>query len=33
MKDFNRFMCNKTKDSNKNTFADSIYNVLLVKEI
>ena len=32
LKDFNRFMCNKTKNNNKNTFADIVYNVLVVKK-
>ena len=32
IKDFNRFMCNKTKNKNKKTFADVVYNVLVVKK-
>ena len=31
IKDFNRFMCNKTK-SKKNNFASIVYNVLVVVE-
>ena len=31
IKDLNRFMCNKTKNKNKNIFADVAYNVLVVK--
>ena len=31
IKDFNRFMCNKTKCKIKNTFADIAYNVAVVK--
>ena len=30
IKDFNRFMCNKS--NKKNTFASIVYNVLVVKE-
>ena len=32
IKDFNRFMCNKTKKRIKNTFEDIVYNVLVVKK-
>ena len=32
IKDFNRFMCNKTKNKNKNTFTSTVYNVLVVRE-
>ena len=32
IKDFNRFMCNKTKCKIKNTFADIAYNVAVVKK-
>ena len=32
IKDFNRFMCNKTKHKNKNIFANVVYNVLVVKK-
>ena len=33
IKDFNRFMCNKTKCRNKkNTSVDIVYNVLVVKK-
>ena len=31
IKDFNRFMFNKTKTKNKNTFVDVVNNVLVVK--
>ena len=30
IKDFSRFMFNKTKHKNKNTFADIVYSVLMV---
>ena len=30
IKDFNRFMCNKTKHKNKRTFANVVYNVFVV---
>ena len=30
IKDFNRFMCNKTKNKNKNV--NAVYNVLVVKK-
>ena len=33
IKDFNRFTCNKTKNKNKNTFAGTVYNVLVVREL
>ena len=33
IKDFNRFMCNKTKNKNKKHFASIVYSVLVVKEI
>ena len=32
IKDFNRFMCNKTKLKIKNTSANIFYNVLVAKE-
>ena len=32
IKDFNRFMLNKTNIKLKHTFADIVYNVLLMKE-
>ena len=32
IKDFNRFMCNKTKNEIKNTFADISYNASIVKK-
>ena len=32
IKDFNRFMCNKTKIRIKNTFEDIIFNALVVKK-
>ena len=32
IKDFNKFMFNKTKDKIKNALADIAYNVLVVKE-
>ena len=32
IKDFNRFMCNKTKNKNKKTFANVVYNVLVMKK-
>ena len=32
IKDFNRFMCIKTKNKIKNTFESLVYNVLVVKE-
>ena len=32
IKDFNRFMCNKTKNKNKKYFATVAYNALLVKK-
>ena len=31
IKDFNRFMCNKTKCKNKKKIADTVYSVLVVK--
>ena len=33
IKDFNRLTCNKTKNKNKNTFAGTVYNVLVVREL
>ena len=33
IKDFNRFMCNKTKNKNKFFLANIVYNVLVVKNI
>ena len=33
IKDFNRFMCNKTKIKIKNTSADIFYNVLVAKSL
>ena len=30
--DFNRFMCNKTKNKNKKYFSNVVYNVLVVKK-
>ena len=32
IKDFNRFMCNKTKNKNKKYFVNVIYNVLVVNK-
>ena len=32
IKDFSRFMCNKTKNKIKNIFANVVYNVLVVKK-
>ena len=32
IKDFNRFMCNKAKNKNKNIFANVVYNVLVMKK-
>ena len=32
IKDFNRFTCNKTKNKNKNIFANVVYSVLVVKK-
>ena len=32
IKEFNRFMCNKTKIRIKKTFANIVYNVLVVKK-
>ena len=32
IKYFNKNMCNKTKCKSKNTFADIVYNVLVVKK-
>ena len=32
IKDFNKFMFDKTKHKNKKTFADIVYNVLVVRE-
>ena len=32
IKDFNRFMCNKTKNKNKNIFVSVVYNDLVVKK-
>ena len=31
IKDFNRFTCNKIKNENKKTFANVVYNVLVVR--
>ena len=32
IKDFNRFMCNKTKNKGKNIFPNVVYSVLVVKK-
>ena len=32
IKDFNRFICNKTNNKNKKHFASIVYNVLVVKK-
>ena len=32
IKDFNRFMCNKTKNKIKNIFVNVVYNILVVKK-
>ena len=32
IKDFNRFVCNKTKNENKNIFINVVYNVLVAKK-
>ena len=32
IKNFNKFMCNKTKNKIKNTFANVVYSALLVKK-
>ena len=32
IKDFNRFMCNKTQNKNKKTFSDTAYDVLVEKK-